>query len=74
MSPPEWGAKHTCPECARKYYDFGKSVAACPVCGAAQPAPKVRKAAPARRPGRSSFSHNPSHYRSAVAAKDPASG
>ncbi|WP_367575964.1 TIGR02300 family protein [Pelagibius sp. Alg239-R121] len=27
------GAKHTCPECAIKYYDLGREPVVCPKCG-----------------------------------------
>ena len=59
MIPTEWGSKHACPECARKYYDFGKTEALCPNCGAKAPVKKERKPAPTgRRSNRTTFGYN----------------
>ena len=32
MAKPEWGAKHTCQNCAVKYYDLQRSPIVCPKC------------------------------------------
>lgn len=29
---PEWGLKHTCPECGAMFYDMKKKVISCPKC------------------------------------------
>lgn len=57
MSSPDWGKKHLCPECASKYYDFGKDAPLCPSCGAKAPPEKVRKPATQRRPNRTTFNY-----------------
>lgn len=43
MKIADRGRKHTCPDCACKYYDLGKKDAPCPKCGAAQAAPKMAR-------------------------------
>jgi hypothetical protein len=45
MDSADRGAKHTCPECAAKYYDLRLQIDACPKCGTKRPAAKVAKAA-----------------------------
>ncbi len=35
MAKPEWGLKHICPDCGRRFYDLGRDPAVCPGCGAA---------------------------------------
>src|SRR4051812_6641911 len=37
MSKPELGAKRACVACGARFYDLGKSPAACPKCGTEQP-------------------------------------
>ncbi len=60
MNPSDRGLKHVCPECTTKYYDLGKEVVACPICGAKSLAAKVPKAArPARKNGRTTFGRYP---------------
>jgi len=60
MNASDRGLKHLCPKCTTKYYDLGKPVDACPICGAKPPAAKVPKGGrPARRLGRSTFGRFP---------------
>ena len=60
MNTSDRGSKHVCPKCTGKYYDLGKVLVACPLCGAKPPAAKVPKAAaPARKMGRSTFGRYP---------------
>ena len=60
MNTTDRGLKHVCPKCASKYYDLGKAVVACPICGAKPLAAKVPKAAPpARKTGRTTFGRYP---------------
>ncbi len=33
MARAELGAKHTCPECEKKFYDLNRKPATCPYCG-----------------------------------------
>lgn len=50
------GAKHTCSDCACKYYDLGKSGAACPKCGGAAIEKKLQSSGrPVRKSSRRSF-------------------
>lgn len=56
MNTVDRGSKHICPECATKYYDLRKDVAACPSCGAKPLAAKVRRASqPVRKTGHTTF-------------------
>ena len=60
MNLSDRGLKHLCPKCTTKYYDLGKPVVACPICGAKPPAAKLPKVGrPARKPGRSTFGRFP---------------
>ena len=34
LAKPEWGTKRTCQSCGARFYDFGRSPAVCPACGA----------------------------------------
>jgi hypothetical protein len=43
MDPIVHGSKHVCSECAIKFYDLGKTVVACPKCGAKPLAAKMLK-------------------------------
>ena len=52
MDAADRGTKHTCPECASKYYDMKKEKFVCPRCGAnPPPPPKPSRLAPVRRLG-----------------------
>jgi hypothetical protein len=44
MDRVDRGLKHTCSECAAKYYDLRMKVDACPKCGTKRPAAKAAKA------------------------------
>jgi len=55
MNRSDRGLKHVCTECMIKYYDLKKEVVACPKCGANPPAPRLRRAAPSRKGGRTAF-------------------
>lgn len=44
MDRVERGRKHSCPDCAAKFYDLGRQGAACPKCGAKLPPEKPREA------------------------------
>jgi uncharacterized protein (TIGR02300 family) len=33
MAKADWGTKRVCPNCATRYYDFGKMPPVCPNCG-----------------------------------------
>ena len=33
VARPELGAKHSCPECEKKFYDLNRTPATCPYCG-----------------------------------------
>ena len=60
MNPIDWGSKHTCPECATKFYDLKRKVVACPNCGAKPPAVKVFKTLkPVKRNVRATFGRHP---------------
>jgi hypothetical protein len=60
MNASERGLKRICLECATKYYDLGKEVAACPKCGAEAPAVKLpTPAQPVRKTGRLVFGRYP---------------
>ena len=41
MKKTDYGRKHTCPECACKYYDLKKKTSTCPKCGAKAPTEPV---------------------------------
>lgn len=47
MAKPELGLKRTCVACGTRFYDLTRAPAACPKCGAEQPAeqPRLRRAA-----------------------------
>jgi hypothetical protein len=60
MNASERGLKHLCADCGCKYYDLGKTAAACPKCGG-QPAPVklVRSGRPVKKSSRSTFGQYP---------------
>jgi uncharacterized protein (TIGR02300 family) len=51
LAKPEWGTKRTCQSCGARFYDFGRTPAVCPSCGAVF---DVEALARARRPSRPS--------------------
>ena len=60
MNTSDRGSKHVCPKCTSKYYDLGKQLVACPICGANLPAAKAPKAAaPAKKASRTIFGRYP---------------
>jgi uncharacterized protein (TIGR02300 family) len=60
MNTSDRGLKHTCPECAIKYYDLKKTVVVCPKCGAKPATARVLKSArPAKKTGGTAFGRYP---------------
>jgi hypothetical protein len=60
MNAVERGAKHTCSDCAGKYYDLGKKDANCPKCGGKPLVAKMpRSTRPARKSGATPFRRYP---------------
>jgi len=51
MNNAERGAKHSCPDCATKFYDLHRKVVACPKCGAKLQEAKPVKATQKRQRG-----------------------
>lgn len=51
MAPADRGTKHTCPDCAAKYYDLKRAEVRCPKCGA-KPADRTASTRRGRRAAR----------------------
>ena len=49
LAKPEWGTKRTCQSCGARFYDFGRTPAVCPACGATFDLEQLTRA---RRPPR----------------------
>jgi len=64
---PQLGTRHACAACPVKFYDLGRSPAACPVCGTAPP---PRRPPSARLPAGRRWSTTPAPI--AEAAAEPA--
>jgi len=52
LAKPEWGTKRTCQSCGARFYDFGRTPAVCPACGAAFDLEQLTRARRPRPPAR----------------------
>jgi uncharacterized protein (TIGR02300 family) len=52
LAKPEWGTKRTCQSCGARFYDFGRTPAVCPACGATFDIEQLTRARRPRPPSR----------------------
>jgi uncharacterized protein (TIGR02300 family) len=52
LAKPEWGTKRTCQSCGARFYDFGRTPAVCPACGATFDLEQLTRARRPRPPAR----------------------